>query len=195
MSGEPKQLLRFDGETLLRRAVRVALETQHRPFVVLGAQAEAMRGEIDETEARVVVNQEWSEGMSSSIRCGLRAMESSSAPDELEAALVMLCDQPYVTSDVIERLSDAYRTRRTLLVASEYETRTGEKTRGVPALFTRALFPELLKLDGAKGAKSIIKRHEAQAAFVAVPEAAFDVDTPDDYRLLCERARRGSPSR
>lgn len=185
--GEPKQLLRFEGETLLTRAVRAALETQFRPVVVvLGSGADALRAEVEASDALVVVNEAWAEGMSSSIRYGLSALEAS-ASDEIEAAVLLLCDQPFVTSGIIIQLVDAYHARRPLLVAAEYEVR-GEQMRGVPALFSRKLFPELMALHEAEGAKRIIMRHGADATFIAVPAAAFDVDTPDDYRSLQNNA-------
>jgi molybdenum cofactor cytidylyltransferase len=181
--GEPKQLLRYEGETLLSRAVRVALETLCRPIVVvLGARAEDLRREIEGTGALAVFNQSWEEGMSSSIRCGLRAMEEAARGD-VEAIVLMLCDQPHVESNVIERLVEAYRASRAPVVASEYGAGTG-KTLGAPALFSRALFAELMALSGAEGAKRVITRHASRAVAVAVPEAAFDVDTPDDYARL-----------
>src|SRR5437868_14169899 len=86
--GTPKQLLRYDGETLLRRAVRVALGARCRPaVVVLGAQAEALRGEV--VGAQVVINEEWAEGMASSLRCGLRALEAATS-EPLAAAVLLL---------------------------------------------------------------------------------------------------------
>ena len=179
--GGPKQLLRYDGETLLRRAVRAALGSRCRPaVVVLGAQAEALRGEV--VGAQVVINEEWEEGMASSLRCGLRALEAATS-EPLAAAVLLLCDQPFVTSTVINRLLETYETERPLLVASEYEV-GGETARGVPALFSRALFSELMDLRGVGGAKRVIRRHASEAAFIAAPEAAFDVDTPEDYRRL-----------
>ena len=185
--GEPKQLLKFEGETLLRRAARAALETRSHPVVVvLGYRAHVMREEIVDLNALMVVNQEWPEGMSSSIRCGLRRALESTAPAEIEAAILMLCDQPYVTSRAIERLIDAYRESRAPVVASEYGA-GGGKTLGVPALFSRALFPELMALHGAQGAKRLIAQHRAEAAVVAMLEAAFDVDTPGDYRALSDK--------
>ena len=187
--GQPKQLLRYAGESLLSRAVRVALETGCRPvIVVLGSQAEAVQEKLAAMEARFVVNQEWAEGMSSSIRCGLRALETA-AKGTIEAALLMLCDQPFVTSGIIRRLVETYLAKRPLFVASEYQTKDG-KTRGVPALFSSSLFAELMELRGAAGARGIIARHEAAGSIIAVPEAAFDVDTPDDYLDL-----QGHPSR
>lgn len=184
--GEPKQLLPFEGETLLKRAVRTALESPCRPvIVVLGSNADGLQEEIEETGALVSVNRAWVEGMSSSIRCGLRSLQAT-APN-IEAVILMLCDQPLVTSDVIRRLVDAYHENSASLVASAYETE-GEKTCGVPALFSRLLFSELMELRGAQGAKRIIARYRAKAVVIAVPEAAFDVDTPDDYRALQDKA-------
>lgn len=181
--GQAKQLLNFGGETLLRRAVRAALNTRSRPvIVVLGAEADALRHEIADTEAQSVINEAWYEGMSSSIRCGLAALEAATS-GQAQAALLMLCDQPFVTTAVINRLLETYRRERAPLVASEYEAK-GERTRGVPALFDGTLFPELMSLRGAEGAKRVIERNLREAALVFVPEAAFDVDTPGDYRVL-----------
>ena len=181
--GEPKQLLRVAGETLLSRAVRVALETRCYPLiVVLGAEADTLRTEITAPSARIVVNQVWAEGMGSSIRCGLRALQAV-ATDEIEAALLMLCDQPSVTSEVLGQLIAAYQARRPLLVAADYEA-NGERTQGVPAIFNRQLFPELLALRGVEGARGIVKRHVAESVLIHIPEAASDVDTPDDYLAL-----------
>jgi len=181
--GRPKQLLRYEGETLLRRAARAALGSQGCPvIVVLGAQADAVRGEIADLEAQVVVNEAWNEGLGSSIRCGLAGLEAATS-GRVEAAVLTLCDQPFISSRVINRLIETYHAKHPLLVVSEYET-GGEKTRGVPALFSRALFSELMDLPGAEGAKRVIARHSHKAVIIATPEAAFDVDTSHDYQVL-----------
>ncbi len=183
--GEPKQLLRYRGETLMGRALRAALETRCRPVVVvLGAGAEELRAEVVGKDALVVFNEAWAEGMGSSIRAGLSALQTAtSTSGAIDAAVVLLCDQPFVTSDIITRLVEAHLTRRALLVASAYESR-GERTLSAPALFSRALFPELMALNGAEGAKRIIQRHAADVVCVETQSAAFDVDTPDDYHAL-----------
>ncbi|MGI8996329.1 MAG: nucleotidyltransferase family protein [Pyrinomonadaceae bacterium] len=185
--GESKQLLRYEGETLLRRATRAALDSQCRPvIVVLGARADALRAALEDenagTEAHILINRNWAEGMSSSIRSGLAALEALTE-ERARAVVLTLCDQPFVTGHVINRLRETYETTCAPLVAAEYESHN-ETTRGVPALFSRTLFPELRCLRGHEGAKPIIERHVAEAAIVAVPEAAFDVDTPHDYRVL-----------
>jgi molybdenum cofactor cytidylyltransferase len=177
--GEPKQLLRYDGTTLLRRAVDSALELGCGPVVVvLGADVERARAEIADTDALVVVNEAWAEGMGSSIRRGIAALD-----DGVQGALVTLCDQPLVTARVLERLFDAYLAERSFLVASEYET-GGIRVHGVPALFDRDLFPELSSLRGQEGARRVVEKNALRAKFVSVPEAAFDVDTPEDFEAL-----------
>ncbi|HYY97031.1 MAG TPA: nucleotidyltransferase family protein [Pyrinomonadaceae bacterium] len=186
--GEPKQLLRHEGETLLGRAVRVALGTRCRPLVVvLGSDSDEMLGEAAAAEARVVVNEAWAEGMASSIRRGLLELEAS-APAGVEAAVLTLCDQPFVSAEILERLVDVYRRQQATLVASEYES-GGERVRGVPALFGRLLFPELMELRGAEGARRVIARHSASCSTIRVPEAAFDIDTPKDYLALRGHSR------
>jgi molybdenum cofactor cytidylyltransferase len=181
--GEPKQLLRYHGKTLLHRAVETALAVPCRPvIVVVGAGGDALRAEIGETEAHVVVNHSWRAGMSSSLRCGLDALDELTSK-QAAATVITLCDQPLVTAGAINRLIEAYRRTGAQLVASEYEAH-GEWTRGVPALFSRALFGELMSLRGEAGARRVIVRHADDAVIVAVPEAAFDVDTAQDYDTL-----------
>jgi len=185
--GEAKQLLRYEGETLLRRATNQAIASCCRPvIVVLGSHVSDLRDELAETGVHVVVNQEWTEGMSSSIRCGIAALEAATK-EAAEGAVLMLCDQPFVTGAVIDRLLEAYRTGASPLVASEYHSKD-DATRGVPALFSRNLFSELTNLRGSEGAKRVIERHLSEATVIAVPEAAFDVDTPLDYQTLLREA-------
>ena len=186
--GTSKQLLFYEGETLLRRAVVAALDSSCRPVVVvLGSQADALLKELADPDAYTVVNPAWAEGMGASIRCGLAALEA--LPEVgVEATVLTLCDQPLVTAGVIGRLLAAYQAKRSRLVVSEYEVK-GETIRGVPALFHRDLFNELLALRGVEGARRIISRYGAEATTVAVPEGRFDVDTPADYQALQNRMR------
>ncbi len=184
--GEPKQLLRFEGETLLRRAVNAALQTKCRPvIVVLGAEAETLSQEISGLETQIVINQAWQEGMSSSIRCGITTLEAITS-GKAQAAILMLCDQPFVTSIVINRLLEKHHDTDAAIVASEYGEGQ-DKTRGVPALFSRLLFPDLMQLRGDEGARHIIMQHASQLSAVIVPEAALDIDSPYDYRKLLGR--------
>lgn len=183
--GKAKQLLRYEGETLLRRATAAALASRCRPvIVVLGAHANvsALQNEITDTDAQIVINKQWAEGMSSSIRCGIAQLEATTN-GQIEGAVLTLCDQPFVTGEVINRLLEAHCAGASSLVASAYEAE-GVEARGVPALFGRALFSELTSLRGTIGAKRVIERHLTRATVIAVPEAIFDVDTLRDYQSL-----------
>jgi molybdenum cofactor cytidylyltransferase len=98
----------------------------------------------------------------------------------------MLCDQPHVTAEVISGLVAAHRVTRSPVVASAYGG-----SFGAPALFGRALFAELARLEGAAGAKQVIKRHAAEARFLPFRGGEVDVDTPDDFsRLITEDVER-----
>lgn len=176
--GTPKQLLQFCGKPLLRHAVSPALEAGCRPvIVVIGADAAASSESLRGLDVRKVENQQWQSGMSSSIRTGID--ELVTVNPEATAAVVMLCDQPFVTSAIIAGLLSAYRETNCVIVASRYGN-----TYGVPALFSRAHFAELRELKGDEGAKQVIKRHLPEAHLSDFPNGEIDIDTPHDFARL-----------
>jgi molybdenum cofactor cytidylyltransferase len=176
--GVPKQTLRFGGLSMLRRAVLAALGAGCRPVVVVtGANAELSRRELDGLDVREVLNPLWETGMASSVRAGVEGLVG--ADPEAAAAVLMLCDQPHAGAEVIGGLVAAYRATGSAVVASAYGGGFG-----VPALFGRALFAELARLEGAAGAKQVIKRHAAEAHFIPFRGGEVDVDTPDDLSRL-----------
>lgn len=176
--GRPKQLLLYRGKTLIRRAVEAALASVCRPVVVvIGAHAGPVKKELDGLPVLTADNRQWVKGMSSSIRSGLGALVA--ADPELEGAVIMLCDQPFVDAGVVNGLADARRETGKYIVASEYGG-----ARGVPVFFGRELFAEIDGLDAAEGARQIIGNHPHDIATVIFPEAAIDIDTPYDYALL-----------
>lgn len=176
--GTPKQLLAWNGTSLLRHAISQALALPNADVVVvLGAKLDAMRREIGDLPALVVENPNWREGMGSSLRAGLRALLDTQPGTE--AVIFHLCDQPLVSAAIMEALAARHRESGCALVASEYGG-----TLGVPALFDRSLFPELLALGGAEGARQVIRRHCALAAAIPFPGGEIDIDTADDYARL-----------
>jgi molybdenum cofactor cytidylyltransferase len=176
--GRPKQLLAFRGRSLLRHAAETALATSCRPVVVvLGALADRLRGELSGLPVTVAMNPQWSEGMSSSIRAGLRAFPPEGA--EPEAVLIMLCDQPFIPAQFLERLVAVHQASGFGIVAAEYGGQAG-----VPALFSRAYFSELAALRGSGGAKRIIVKHTNETRRVPLPEAALDIDRQEDLERL-----------
>jgi molybdenum cofactor cytidylyltransferase len=175
MNNKPKQMLKFQGKTLLRRAAETALQTAFSTVVVLGANSQSLRKEIEDLPLKIVVNNDWESGISSSIKKGLSALSE----ENLDAVIVALCDQPLVTAEVLRRLCDVFIETEKPIAACEYEN-----TVGVPALFAHEIFAELENLQADEGAKKIIKKDMRRTALVAAPEAAFDVDTLQDFEKL-----------
>lgn len=179
--GRPKQTLQVRGESLLRRAALAALGAGCHPVIVVtGAHREMSRGEVKGLDVREVLNAIWETGMASSIRAGMEGLVSADA--DVAAVVLMLCDQPHVTAEVISGLVTAHHATGRSIVASTYGG-----SFGVPALFSRRLFAELAGLKGAGGAKEVIKRHAAETHFLPFPCGEMDVDTPDDFSRLLKQ--------
>lgn len=176
--GSPKQTLQFKNNSLLRRATLAALDAQCRPVVVVtGANAELCRRELDHLDVREAFNPDWETGMASSIRVGIEGLVNMEPG--IAAVVLLLCDQPHVTSDIISKLVTAHHATGRSVIASAYGG-----SFGVPALFSRRLFTELTELEGTSGAKEIIKRHVSETHFLRFPEGEVDVDTPHDFSRL-----------
>lgn len=176
--GRPKQLLPFDGKTLLGHVSQEAVNSgAGTVIVVLGAHEDQIRKEIDLRSAMAVVNSNWQEGMASSIRCGIEALLHMQP--EAESAVLMLCDQPYVTSALLNELIAIHKNKGNAIVASKY----GDAI-GAPALFHKSIFPELQQLKGDVGAKAVIHQHINEVEAVAFSKGSVDVDTAADYELL-----------
>ncbi|MFC1500216.1 NTP transferase domain-containing protein [Candidatus Zixiibacteriota bacterium] len=174
----PKQLFRFEEETLLRRAVGTALDSRCAPVhVVLGSDAERFAPELTGLPVHVTVNREWEEGIGSSIRSGLRAATVRNA--EMTAAVFMTVDQPFVTPGILDRLVGVFLDRRPPIVACAYDD-----TVGTPALFDLALFESLRSLEGDTGAKLIILQQGDAVVTIDAPEVGIDIDTEEDLRRL-----------
>ncbi len=172
--GRPKQLLLHEGRTLVRRAAEAAVGAGCEPVVVvLGAHGEAVAGELADLPVRTVDNPEWREGMGGSLRVGVRALP------EVDAVLVLLCDQLRVDAAHLKALMDTFTRTHAPIVASGYEG-----ARGVPALFSRALLPELEALEADQGARKVIVRDPTRVVEVPLPGGGEDVDTAADLSRL-----------
>lgn len=182
MNGEPKQLLEFKGRSLLRGAAETALAADCRPvLVVLGANAERLRSEIRDLPLTIEINENWAQGMGNSIKAGLSKL--TEIETGLDAVIISLCDQPLITKEIYNRLIKVHQETRKPIAASEYKN-----TVGVPALFARSMFDELLRLKDDAGAKFVIKKNPALVEKINVPEAASDVDSKQDYERLLQNS-------
>ena len=176
--GAPKQLLEIEGETLIDRACRTALEARCEPVMrVLGAHAEAILERPCPDHVETLVHAGWDEGMGSSLSAGVSDLLDR-APG-LDAVLVMLVDQPMVTVALLDEMKA--RLPETGIVLCDH----GEAT-GPPALFARQHFNELIALHGDRGAKAVAVNHHA--ALVAFADAAWDIDSPEAWeRFVASR--------
>lgn len=176
--GQPKQLLTWQGRTLLRHAAETAVASGCAPIVlVTGAIHDELVTEIAALSIQAVRNEHWETGMASSIRTGLAAV----APARPRAVLIMLTDQPLVTPELLRQLVAQQRQTHTPIVAAAYGN-----TIGVPAVFDRALLPRLLQLQGAEGAARLIASLGAAVGQVHFPAGLLDVDTPEQYAALLD---------
>jgi molybdenum cofactor cytidylyltransferase len=176
--GQPKQLLAFQSESLVRRSVRVATEAGIASVaVVAGESLDAIKTEISETSAAVVENLDWRLGLGTSIRHGLRHLRGS--VPELEAVLILACDQPFVEASTIAALLDERKRSGKPIVASSYAG-----TLGIPALFDRSCFEALLALPDGSGAKALIESRPDDVAQIQFERGAIDIDTPADFERL-----------
>lgn len=177
--GQPKQLLRYGGQSLIRRAAETAIESRwNRTVVVIGNEARQMRAELAGLPVSVIENENWRIGMSSSIRAGMAELSN----DDLDAVIVMLCDQPLVTAEILNDLLFTHFKTGQPIVASSY----GD-IEGAPAFFTRELFAELHSLTGDEGARRVISKHPELVATIEFQQGALDVDTPHEYELIQTR--------
>ena len=177
--GRPKQQLTFRGATLLERALQEGLKSQcNRLLLILGANYPAFIPENIPHQVEILFNPNWKEGMASSIKVGLEGLIERNTPHQ---AIITVCDQPYVDSKLINELISQQQKTQRRIVASSYQD-----TLGVPALFDRTVFPELLALTGQHGAKKIINRHRQKVAPVPFPLGHIDIDTVEDYRDLLD---------
>lgn len=173
--GEPKQLVRLDGRPILHTVVsRAAALAGHAVTVVLGAHARELAQLLRHSPASVIVNRQWREGLGSSIRAGVAAL-----PPACDAVLLLLADQVAVTADDLKRLASAWKGQDGVIAASLYSG-----TVGVPAIFPRWCFSDLMALRGDHGAKSVLHRHSDRLVRVPMPEAAIDLDTPEQLEAL-----------
>lgn len=173
--GTPKQLLRFHGETLVRRTVRISIEAGFSPIIVIAPAALRLSSELDGLSAGIVEIQSSQEGVAGSLKAGIRCLKDRQS----SAAAVLLCDQPLITADDLRKLKIEFESSGKPIAAAAYEQELG-----VPAIFSSSLFTRLLELTGDVGARSVIRGMRENCSAVAMPSAAFDVDTPDDAARL-----------
>lgn len=175
--GFPKQTLLYKGQTLIELAIEAGLKSKcRRVIVVLGANAEVIEPGIKKYDVKIVHNPNWAEGMSSSIKAGINHINEDRA---ISNAIFMLCDQPFVNRALIDSLLYKQQETNQSIIACTYKD-----TVGVPALFDRSLFAQLLSLQGQEGAKKILNAYPNDITTIPFKKGDIDIDTLQDYQNL-----------
>ena len=173
--GSPKQLVRLAGRPLLHTTVTRAAEVcGNALIVVLGARAAELAPLLKHCSGTIIVNQDWREGLASSIRAGVARL-----PAPCSGVLLLLADQAAVSADDLRRLTGAWRRQPLCIAAALYAGTTG-----VPAVFPRSSFRELSELRGDAGARGLLRRNADRVVRVPMESAAIDLDTPEDLLAL-----------
>ena len=187
MQGEEKLLLPYGGDTVVRAAVRAALDADLTPVVaVTGHRSEEVRRALSGTGARIVENPEFRSGMGSSLAAGVRVLAREA---DVEGVAVLLGDEPGMRSETIRDAVAAWRASPASVLRTRYLDRPGH-----PVLFPRDAFPVLASLRGDSGPADLLAAGAAEVAWLEVDRPApVDVDTAETYREALEaRERAGS---
>jgi molybdenum cofactor cytidylyltransferase len=180
-----KLLADLDGKPIVKHVVEAAVASSARPVIVVtGHQAAEVRAVLAGCAISIVFNADYSAGLSSSLRCGLRAV-----PDGCQGALVMLGDMPGVTSVDIDAMISLFAAK----TGSAIIVPTYAGKRGNPVLWPMAYFPELLELEGDTGAKALLRTHESAVERIALETSAVltDIDSPEDLARARGASRAG----
>ena len=172
--GEPKQLLSIGGRPMVRRVTEsVCAAGLDQVVLVVGANAKAVEETVAGLPVELVLNKGWTAGLSGSLRLGIGALRK-----EIQAALMVLADQPALTPALLQALIARYRATRAPIVVPYFEG-----IRGNPVLFDRKLFPDLLAVQGDQGGRALLARHQQQIERVETHDRAvlLDIDTRQDY--------------
>jgi molybdenum cofactor cytidylyltransferase len=186
--GRPKQLLPIDGRPLVQHVLDTARHSGISEIVlVLGHAAEAIQPELELSGVRVVVNENYRQGMGSSLKVGL-----SSVDPKTEAALVMLADQPFVHTATLDRLIVEHAAGKAQIVIPTYRG-----FRGNPVLLDRSMFPDVMRISGDIGCRAIFGDHLDAIVKLPVEDVGIllDLDQRSDYQNLRSAESRAERER
>lgn len=176
--GKPKQLLIYQQKTLLQRAIQAAVGIPGACIVVvIGANQSLIKPDINNSAVIIEENPDWQQGMASSVRAGINRL--TTVQPQVENALLMLCDQPFVDTVLLQKLIEKKQAGTGQIIASAYQN-----TVGAPVLFDRSYFDELTDLQGQEGARKLLNKYKEHVISIPFENGAIDIDTPEDYERL-----------
>jgi len=170
--GQSKQLVNINGECLLERQSNLALSISKNVYCVLGSAAERHRQVIANKSIKIVVNEQWQQGMSTSIAAGIRVL-----PDHIDAAMIILVDQWRLTTAHVEKITEQWLSAPNNIIAARKSPFKSEQI-GPPVIFPKTYFSQLMKLTGEFGAKPVLKKYQKNIKSIEISAAFVDLDTP-----------------
>ncbi len=173
---QTKQLLPWGKSTLLGNAIKEALQSNsEKVYVVLGAKAETIQLQINSTDVIWILNKNWKKGMGSSISSAINYLVHLKT--DYEGILIMLCDQPLIDADYINKMISTFKRANKGIIATSYKHR-----KGVPVLFHKKYFEDLSNLDGNLGAKKVIADNSKDVFDINPNGKEKDLDTLEEYQ-------------
>jgi molybdenum cofactor cytidylyltransferase len=179
--GQAKALLPWGEHTLIEHQIRTLLKTGRPVVVVLGSHRDLIKPVIEKLMVTIVINENWADGMGSSIAVGVSHL--ASAYPDADGLLITVLDQPMLTEAHFEQLCRTFQPGLKEIIVS----RSASGWQGVPVVFDRHYFGPLLSLKGDEGAKKVIRRSNQAVKVVECGELMEDLDTPEAYRRLQDR--------
>ncbi len=176
--GSPKALLDWGGQSLLSFQIQKLHDLDLPVNLILGSESEQVQSHISGFQGKIFVNDNWSEGMSSSMAFATQCLEDS------EATLFYLVDQPLIELSDLKRLINFHRQNPQKIIVS----RSSEAWSGPPVIFPKKFFQELMQLSGDLGGKPLVKKHPDDVIFVELDSSMEDMDTPEAYQKLLAKA-------
>ncbi|TCI93521.1 nucleotidyltransferase family protein [Tenacibaculum sp. M341] len=174
--GKIKQLLPYKHTFLLGNIIENALEiVPDDVYVVLGANKNNIQEKLEQYPVTTIVNNNYKLGLSASIVCGVQELLN------YDAILVCLGDQPKIDTDYLKEMIELFKKNENGIVASNYG-----KLNGVPAIFSKSFYSELLNLKGDKGAKMLLNSKDKPVSVYNATDKLLDIDTPEDYKKLIQ---------
>lgn len=178
--GQAKQFLKFKGTSFIRNIVDQCRQLDvYDTLMITGSLHSQLQEEFKDDELRLYYNKDYKEGMHSSL---IKGIELVSIRNEIDACLIVLCDQPLVDVSHYQVMIQEAKKRDQQIIATSYADNFG-----APAIFKKSLFKTFGKIKKGSGAKLIIEENRDIAHFIKCEAAGFDVDTLDDYQQLLKR--------
>jgi len=175
--GSPKQLLKYNGTNLLTNLIQEVKQVNFSQItVVLGAYSDQILSEIPVQNIHIVQNTHWNQGIGTSIHAGIQSLNTETY---LKGCVFMVCDQPYLTNQLLNDLITNHQSGPKGIVAALYDG-----IAGTPAVFSSTYFSELAELPPEEGAKTILKKHKDDTLYVHFEDGKYDIDTLSDYLQL-----------